>query len=365
MKQIYSHTAKKTSTRIVAFDYLRGFFVTVIIFDHLWKFPSFWMFFTGQAKLWVTAAEGFIMISGFLVGYIRGRKALKYPFGDVAKKLLTRAGMLYIWMIIMSVIYIAADWYLTDIPNIPSSPAAIGNWSEAIRLILTIEYPHVWIHFLALYAVFLALAVPVIWLFRKRKSWLVLILSFIIYVIGLVIDAEWMKWQLLFFGLALVGFHFDMLRSWWNDFSDRARLLLEASLYGATLLTIFVSVLTTFFPLVLGKDFSRQLNSYFIIEDFTPIRVAMSLLWFTAVAFFFNRFIGIISRLTGGVLDFIGTHSLTAYIVHGVVICAINYLLAELDISENFFVNTILGFIALATVYSILKIPFISRIIPR
>jgi hypothetical protein len=353
------------SARILALDYLRGFFVTVIIFDHLWKFPSIWMLFTGQARLWVTAAEGFVMISGFLIGYIRGKKALKYPFREVAEKLLKRAAMLYLWMVIMSVVYIAIDWYLKDVPNIPSSPAAIGEWGEALRLTLTIEHPHLWIYFLALYAVFLALAIPVVWLFRHNKSWLVLLLSTGLYVIGITKNIEWMKWQILFFGLSVIGFHFETLRSWWSNLGARGRRKYEFSVYLAAIATVALSVITTFYPSILGEQVSRQLNSYFIIEDFGALRIIMSLLWFTAIALFFNRFINQIARLTGGVLDFIGTHSLSAYIIHGVVICVINYLLVELAISENFITNSLLGLIAIATVYGLLKIPFIARVIPR
>jgi len=356
---------KKTSSRILALDYLRGFFVTVIIIDHLWKFPSVWMFFTGQAKLWVTAAEGFIMISGFLIGYIRGRKGLKLPFREVASKLLKRSVMLYAWMVIMSVIYVAIDWYVSAVPYIPSSPAKIGDWAEAVRLIVTIERPHMWIHFLALYAIFLALAIPVVWLFRKRASWLVIALSCAVYAYGLYADVEWMKWQLPFFGLSVIGFHFDSLRPWWHDRSRRAQAGLEGAVFVSAAATVLVSVLATFHPTILGNELSRTLNSYFIIEDFTPVRVLVAFIWFIAIAFLFNRYIRVISHLTGGVLDFIGTHSLSAYIIHGLVICLINYLVVTLSISENFIINSILGLAAVMLVYGLLKIPIVAKFIPR
>ena len=79
-------TKSTASQRIDAFDYLRGFFIVVIVIDHLWSFPSLWTFLTGEARLWMTAAEGFVLISGFLIGFIRGRKGLKLPFHDIAKK---------------------------------------------------------------------------------------------------------------------------------------------------------------------------------------------------------------------------------------------------------------------------------------
>ena len=58
--------------RIFELDLLRGFFVVIIIIDHLQLWPSPLRYLTGEGRLWVTAAEGFFLISGLLVGYIRG-----------------------------------------------------------------------------------------------------------------------------------------------------------------------------------------------------------------------------------------------------------------------------------------------------
>lgn len=67
------------TNRLDYLDYLRGYFVVVIITDHLWRYPSLFSLITGEARLWMTAAEGFVMISGFLIGYVRGFKGRKNP----------------------------------------------------------------------------------------------------------------------------------------------------------------------------------------------------------------------------------------------------------------------------------------------
>jgi hypothetical protein len=126
---------------------------------------------SGQAKLWVTAAEGFVIISGFMIGYIRGRKGLKLPFPTIARKLISRAALLYAWMVIASMGYIALEWSKL-VPNMPYTKLPAGDYGEAFMQVVTGNQPHVWIHFLYLYAIFLALAVVAVYLLRHRQAWL-------------------------------------------------------------------------------------------------------------------------------------------------------------------------------------------------
>ena len=93
---------KISSKRIVTFDLLRGFFILVIIIDHLQRWPGITDWITGQGRLWVSAAEGFILISGIMIGLIRGYKDSSLPLAVVTKKLWTRAFILYIWSVITS-----------------------------------------------------------------------------------------------------------------------------------------------------------------------------------------------------------------------------------------------------------------------
>ena len=357
--------------RIDTFDFLRGYFIIVIIVDHLWKFPSLWSGMSGEARLWVTAAEGFVMISGFLIGYIRGFKGSKLPFKTIAHTLLRRGLMLYFWMVIVSVFYLILDWQFKSIfPNIPSSPAPKGDWLEALRLIVTMDHPHLWIHFLYLYAIFLILSIGAVWLFRKQLSWVVGAASLVIYLGGLAWDIEWMKWQLIFFLMAVIGFHFETIRSWWRAQSPRTRNYLSAALYLAALATVALSCIATYQQSLLPAGIAAQLGDIFVIEKFTPLRVVLSFLWVGALGFLFHAFARGIKKYSFGVLTFLGTHSLSAYIIHAVVICFVNAILLPFDYDAGsapyrFIINTVLGALTVAGVYALLKIPLIARIIPR
>ena len=43
--------------RVVALDLLRGYFLFVMIIDHLGRFPGLFDLLTGRDKMWVSAAE--------------------------------------------------------------------------------------------------------------------------------------------------------------------------------------------------------------------------------------------------------------------------------------------------------------------
>ena len=58
--------------RIVSLDLMRGWFLIIIILDHLTYFPNGLTFLTGDSRLAVSAAEGFFIISGLVLGIVRG-----------------------------------------------------------------------------------------------------------------------------------------------------------------------------------------------------------------------------------------------------------------------------------------------------
>ena len=96
--------------RIRAFDLMRGFFLIVILLDHLAYYPSGLDIFTGRGLLYISTAEGFFAISGLVLGIVRGRKLLKKPLSIAAKLLLKRSVQLYIESIILTLLFTIAAW---------------------------------------------------------------------------------------------------------------------------------------------------------------------------------------------------------------------------------------------------------------
>lgn len=349
-----------TTSRLLSLDYLRGYFVLVIIIDHLSRFPSMWAVITGEGRLWVTAAEGFVMISGLLIGYVRGRRGLKHPMSDIAKKLLLRAATLYIWTIIMTVIYAAITWYATFISPLPWFNSPEKDWWYMLQHLWTLEMPHPWIHFLALYTIFLTLSVGAVILMRRRLTWLLVVLSLITYGVGIQLGSEWMQWQVLFFLPAAVGFYLDTIRNWWTQLQTHTRHTIELSTLTIGAVLLAISVLYIFYPSLVPNP--SEINAVFSSKPFMPARLILSGIWFTALIILFNYITPYLHRYTFGVVGYIGTHSLTAYIVHGLVLCIMTIIF---PVTTDMALNTIYGLIAIISVYGVLQIPLVKRYIPR
>ena len=96
--------------RIRAFDLMRGFFLIVILLDHLAYYPSGLDIFTGRGLLYVSTAEGFFAISGLVLGIVRGRKLIKKPLRTPAKLLFKRSWQLYVESVILTLLFTLFAW---------------------------------------------------------------------------------------------------------------------------------------------------------------------------------------------------------------------------------------------------------------
>lgn len=360
-----SQAKSVSSSRIAALDYLRGFFIVVIIIDHLWKFPSLWTFVTGEARLWMTAAEGFVIISGFLIGYVRGYKGLKLPFRTIAAKLFHRGIMLYIWLIIATCLFAAIKWYVDIVPYVPSPPVPVGDWHRLIIDTMTLQSSAIWVFFLSYYAAFLIMAIGFVWLLRRRLWWVALLTTVALFVAGHALSNGLLKWQLVFFVPSLAGYYFPQILAWWADQSTSRRSLYRNTILVTSAVLLVSSVACTFWPHISNTATAKALNEWFSIDFFGPLRVALAFVWFVALGFVFDAIAPKFPRYLAKLLYHFGTHSLTAYICHGLVICIINTLLAAIVVPINPLTNTLIGAAGVLLVYYFIRMPLVARVVPR
>jgi hypothetical protein len=351
----------KTKNRLETLDHLRGFFIVVIIIDHLSRFPSLFTFVSGKGLLWVTAAEGFVAISGLLVGYVRGYKNRHLPFADVAVKLLQRAGLLYIWSLIASIVYVAIIWYIPLKGGFPGTPMAVGDWSTFLIQLVTMQYTFVWVHFLTLYALFLAAAPIAIWLLRRNLAWAVAIISLGLLALGWKTDIEALQWQILFFLPAIAGFYLQPILDWWHGRKRSTQIVIAASTVTLTLATIAASIAATYYGASLSQVATYLNTTLFAKDSMSLIRIGFAFLWFTGYIFIFYKLRHVIDKAFGWLLLPFGTRSLTAYIVHGIALCTVSFFTVG---GDNIWINSILGVCALLITWGLLRLAFIRRIIP-
>ena len=118
--------------RIHTLDLLRGYFLIVILLDHLAYFPSGLDLVTGRGLLYVSSAEGFFLISGIVLGIVRGRKLISQPFLVAAKKLWKRSIQLYLTSIVLTIVFTLLGWlFFMHSPGLKFGNAAGARGSSS------------------------------------------------------------------------------------------------------------------------------------------------------------------------------------------------------------------------------------------
>ncbi|RYX79166.1 hypothetical protein EON76_00380 [bacterium] len=351
---------QKTS-RLLSLDYLRGFFIIVIIIDHLYRFPNLYAAITGEGRLWVTAAEGFVIISGLLIGYVRGYKNKSLPLLEVSKKVWKRAILLYTWLVGATLVYTILIWYIPTAGSTVWEPIPVGDWRELLTGTFTMSATHVWVYFLHIYAVLLALTPIVLWMLRHNNVIGVIASSIGGYALGRLLDIEWMQWMPLFYIPAIAGYYFLFLQQRWHEYKPRQRLLYKRWLFITAGSTLALSIICTF--IVASNESAIYLNALFTKEfSFNVARIPLSFLWFVALAMLFEHYKEVIGRYMGWLLLPFGTRSLTAYIIHGAVLFALAYVFVD---HQSVWYNTLITTFAIALTWVLVRQKIIQRLVPQ
>lgn len=348
----------KKINRLEALDYLRGFFILVIIVDHLWRWPNIFQFISGRGELWASAAEGFVAISGLLVGYVRGRKSAGKPLVEVSKKLISRGIMLYVWMLITSLVLVAASWLLVFKGDIAYIPYPIGDWSAVLSGILHLDYVHTLTHFLYLYAIFLVASPLAILALRKQLWWLIGVISVAVWGVGWYFQIEWMQWQIIFFIPVIIGWYLENIVLFFRKISALKRFLICAPIVLTTVVTMIISA-----AIILPNSPGVYIETFFTKDPaFSIWRVILSFIWISGLYILFTLALPFLKKWFGWLLRVLGERSLTAYIVHIIPLMVCQILFFE---TNNFFINSLLAAACILATWGILKIPGINKVIPR
>lgn len=362
----------KPKNRILTFDLLRGYFILVIIIDHLERWPGIFDWVSGQGRLWVSAAEGFILMSGIMIGLIRGRKDINLPLRQVTKKILKRSAILYVWAILTAVIslIIVKVWAANYIPYPPGHDSFSPNQNDLFE-IFTMTATFGWSVFLQFYVVFLLFSPIAIWLLRKNKWQALLLLSACVWLVGTQYKSIFLSWQLLFFIGVTLGFYYESLKSWWAKYTHQK--IVKATIFSVAGITLVASVITIF-----GWSYSKSGHAPFTYEQFLAYRdlidpyfikqkllawhLAMALTWFAALYFIVKRFETPINAKLGWLLIPFGQNSLYVYITQGFVVIAVSALVPQ---TTNMFINASIIICTVLTVWGITFIKPLYKIIPR
>lgn len=366
--------------RIVALDLLRGYFLVSIILNHLQWYPNGLDWVAVRGSSFVTAAEGFFLISGILLGLIRGRKLIDKPFRIPATLMLNRGVKLYITSVVLMLLFTLVGWLFLDNVGLK---AGIRPIDQPIHEILfgafSLQYLYGWADFLRLYAIFIIMGPFALWLLRKGKWYLLMAGSiglWSLYPFALEHTNHTseilmpLSWQLIFFAGLTIGFHWTNIQSWWLRLTKKTRIAILAPILTIAVVTIIANI-----TLALVADFgtannaaahfyNSMLRTLFNKEALTVLRLALFATWFILGLVIVLRFEKQIIKWFGWILLPFGKNSLYVYTLHAIILFFAHLIMAP-ENSHNFFINLIGSVIVLGLILFSVRKRFLFKLIPR
>lgn len=305
-----------------ALDLLRGYFLVVIMIDHLRYAENPFYFISGRQSLWVTAAEGFVLISGFLVGMLRGDQARTAGLAPATRHLLRRAGVLALWCALLTIAFRAiscATGYWPAVPN-ADAPGGLVDYALGALVVRRTYGDH---NLLAAYALFLAVAPLALAAMLRGATWLVLAASLGLWAAAYRFHLVWSNsvqadlcWQLLFVVGMAAGFHRAALVRRWTALSPRLR---RAVLVAGGLASVAILV-GSLARLPAGGVYPTRIEGWLFERDRLGPARALSAIVLVASLYALVR--GFEARLVptiGRLLVPLGRASLYVYIVQSIL----------------------------------------------
>lgn len=373
-----SATNQKPSERILTFDLLRGYFLCVILFNHLWYYPSGLDIFTGRSLLYASTAEGFFVVSGIVLGIVRGRKLLAKPFKEAATLLWKRSIQLYITSIVLTLLFAVVGQLFLGNAGLKSGIITLVSWGDWWTLFwstITLSYTYGWADFLRLYAIFIFIAPFALWLLRKGKWYILLSLSALGWALYPLLATDLMlarllSWQFIFFSGFIIGFYWSDIIAAWRTLTIRTRRAI-----GWSFVTTFVITASASAFLVFGNKFGGTFGAdidalHHIVEqhfnkDRLPIpRLILGAVWLWSLFFIVRRFEGWFVKYLGWLFLKFGMNSLYVYTISAFVIFFVHLIVPAPGLQNTFF-NLALSLACLAVVLLAVNKKFLMNIIPR
>jgi hypothetical protein len=314
-------SAAAGTRRDLRIDLLRGFCVFAMIADHLGG--DSWLYaVTGGNHSFISAAEGFVFISGLVMGQAYGSKIQRLGLKSAIEKALLRARTLYLVTVVLTLTFSTMRLYTDLALWVPRtfSPGA-ESLPDLLVGALTLHLTYHGTDILALY-VFCVLAAAIgltalafgKWRWVLGASWL----TWLGYQFQPTLQVPWYvrnsenfpfaAWQVLFMTGLVIGFRGPALTRWLER-----RPALRTALIGLAV-AVAIGVASS------SAIFGDSVPGLFDKVAQRPVRLAgfaaAALLLYTAVTLAWLP----VRRATGWLLLPLGQHALYCYTLHLFVI---------------------------------------------
>jgi hypothetical protein len=293
-------------------DTFRGLLLVVMTIDH---FGGFLSQFTKQPLGYVSAAEGFVFLSGFVCMEAYGKGEIKSVFTKTFKRSLKvykyHIFLFFLLPLISILIPQFVDYWRSSLAPYYSNPVLVTFFG-----LLLLQQPR-YMDILPMYSIFLAFF-PVYYFFLKSKkvyyTWILLLVSFFIWILGQFFD------PILFLSKI---FSKDLDSGSFNIFAWQFVFVLGifSSNYKESLLIllekkyIFYLILLSVVSFCLFRHYDFEINRVLLGEmsNFPVHR----LINFVLVGFFISYFLTKFDRSSYvPILEYLGKNSLQVFSAH-------------------------------------------------
>lgn len=365
-------TQGRETTRYELLDLLRGFLLFVVIIDHLTLFPSIFEVITGRGNLWVTAAEGFFFLSGMMVVIARLKKLDTPSLKTARSKLLKRSLKLYGLSVGLTFAFTVIARLAEEYGHY-AMKGGLDTTTSTLGIIfktLTLQYVYGWTDFLAYYAVFILLSIPLSWLIAKKKTLLIALVGLVpwLFVSLYGVTAQWGQW-LVWFGYFSIGM---VAGVYLKQLQKAGEWTLRRPYVFATLTVIFVCTALLSYGIFMRIEwlisdwllnhFGSFANRWFGNNRTGILRLPIFILWSAFGALLFAQ---IKDTLPTGVKNLFltfGRASLRNYLLQGTIIFLLPFFVVAPD---AFLYNSAAGIVIVSLIYYLLRRTWIQRLIPN
>ncbi|HYU20023.1 MAG TPA: OpgC domain-containing protein [Chloroflexota bacterium] len=243
--------------RDLRLDFLRGFCVFAMVVDHVGG--TSWLYaITGGNTSAVSAAEGFVFLSGLVMGLVYREKIRKLGLRGAARAALGRAWTLYGLTVALTLIFAAlTQWTSLALWVGRERGLGVESWAQLVIATLTLHYTWHGTDILALYTLVVGAAPLVFFLLAEGRATLVLGASWGLWLLHQLfpryVVVPWQvqnsetfplaAWQVLFVTALVLGYHRLEIEKWVHRLTsqplgERTRLRLGCAAAGCVALAV-------------------------------------------------------------------------------------------------------------------------------
>ncbi len=384
--------------RDLRIDFIRGLIMVSLVMVHIEIFSIF-TFAVWERIGVISSAEGFVLISGLVIGMVYRKKVEVQGLSAVAWGVFDRSLLLY-RVNLFVIISIALLGLLPFIDAHSVMTFTNRGTGEVFNLYPSMETPyHVMLakvallqagphqfQILGLYSCLLAVTPLVLWLLSKKRIGIVLGLSWILYLVNWAFPSRLtgaqfeyafpiMSWQLLFYHGMVIGY-------FRREIEERVTGKLRFSVLG---ISSVLFVMFMFFSLnnpnpalpswaklsfIEPQNFYSAYNAYFQKNSLGLLRIVNYFVVLTVVYAVLTKCWEPIFRGLGWFFIPIGQASLYVFTVHIFIILAINNIPIFQETvlsyeSANVFLNSMGHVGSILLIWIMVKQRFLFHVIPR